>query len=95
MSRASQCIVAAAVVLLSLVSVAFSVAPRACEGGFEVYVQCGIVALIVLAALPFILRSSTSLAARVVSAAGLVVLGAVEWAAGLFAANVNFLCRLF
>ena len=95
MSRASQCIGATAVVLLLLFSVAFFVAPRACEGGFEIYLQCGIVALIVLAALPFVLRSGNSLAVRVVSGLGFVLLGAVAWVAGLFAADVNFLCRLF
>jgi len=95
MSRTSQCFIAAAVVLLLLVAVAFLVAPRACEGGFEIYLQCGIVAFIVLAALPFLLRSGNSLAVRVVSGLDLVVLGAVTWVIGLFAANVNFLCRLF
>ena len=87
--------VAAAVVLLSLVSTAFFVAPRACEGGFEIYLQCGIVALMVLVALPFILRTGNSLAVRVVSGLGFVVLGAAAWVVGLVVANVNFLCRLF
>ena len=95
MSRASQRIGAAALVLLLLVSVAFVVAPRACEGGFEIYLQCGVAALIVLAALPFVLRSDNSLAVRVVSALGFVGMGVVGWVVGLFAANVSFLCRLF
>ena len=95
MSPASQCIGAAAVVFVLLVSVAFVVAPRACEGGFEIYLQCGVAALIVLAALPFVLRSGNSLAVRVVSALGFVGLGVVGWVVGLFAANVSFLCRLF
>ena len=95
MSRASLCIVAASVILLVLVSTAFFVAPRACEGGFEIYLQCGIVALIVLVALPFVLRTSNSLALRIVSSLGLVVLGVAVWVVGLVVANVNFLCRLF
>lgn len=78
-----------------LVSVAFFVAPRACEGGFEIYLQCGVVALIVLVALPFVLRIGNSLAIRIVSGLGFVVLGAVAWFVGLVVANVNFLCRLF
>jgi hypothetical protein len=94
-SRASQCLIAAAVVSLMLVFVAFWVAPHACEGGFETYLQWGTVTLIVLAALPFVLRSGDSLSIRVVSALGFVVLGAAMWIAGLFVANVNFLCRLF
>ena len=95
MSRASQRFIAAAVISLMLVFVAFWVAPRACEGGFETYLQCGTVTLIVLAALPFVLRSGNSLAVRVVSALGFVGLGVVGWVVGLFAANVSFLCRLF
>jgi len=94
-SRASQCLVAAATVSLLLVVVAFWVAPRACEGGFETYVQCGTAALIVLAALPFFLRRDDSLSIRIASALGFVALGVAAWIAGLFAANVNFLCRLF
>ena len=95
MSRASLHIVAAAVILLLLFSIAFFVAPRACEGGFEIYLQCGIVALLVLAALPFVLRTGNSLAVRMVSGLGFVVLGAAAWVVGLVVANVNFLCRLF
>ena len=82
-------------VLLLLICAALWVAPRACAGGFELYLQCGIVALIVLAALPFVLRSGNSLAIRVVSSFGFVVFGVVAWLVGLFVANVNFLCRLF
>ena len=78
-----------------LVFVAFWVAPRACEGGFETYTKWGAATLIVLAALPFVLRGGNSLSIRVVSALGFVVLGAAVWVTGLFVANVNFLCRLF
>ena len=95
MSRASQCIGVAIVVCLLVVSAAFFAAPRACEGGFETYVQCGVAALIVLAALPFILRSGNSLTVRVASGFGFVLLGIGAWVVGLFVANVNFLCRLF
>ena len=95
MARASQRFIAAAVVSLILLIVAFWAAPRACEGGFETYLQWGTVTLIVLAALPFVLRDGNSLSIRVVSAFGFVVLGAAVWVAGLVVANVNFLCRLF
>jgi hypothetical protein len=94
-SRASESLVAAAAVSLLLIVVAFWVAPRACEGGFETYLQCGIAALIVLAALPFALRRDNSLSVRIASALGFVVLGIAAWIAGVFVANVNFLCRLF
>ena len=95
MPRGSQCIGTATAVLILLVCVAFFLAPRACEGGFEIYLQCGIAALIVLAALPFVWRSGSSLAIRAVSSLGFVASGVVAWVVGLFAANVNFLCRLF
>ena len=78
-----------------MVSGAFYAAPRACEGGFETYLKCGLAALVVLAALPFALRNGSSLALRVASGVGFVLLGVVAWVVGLFAANVNFLCRLF
>jgi hypothetical protein len=94
-SRAWQSVIAAAAVLLLLVSVAFWIAPRTCEGGFEIYLLCGVAALIVVAALPFILRSGNSLPVRAASAVGFVVVGTVAWVVGLFAANVNILCRLF
>jgi hypothetical protein len=93
--RVSQCIGAAAVVCLLVVSCAFFAAPRACEGGFETYLKCGVLALIVLAALPFVLRSGNSAAARVGLGFGCVSLGVVAWVVGLFVANVNFLCRVF
>jgi hypothetical protein len=57
--------------------------------------QCGVAALVVLASLPFVLRRDDSVPVRVVSAVGFVVVGTAAWAAGLFLANVNFLCRLF
>lgn len=95
MSRASQSLGAAAVVCILVVSGAFVVAPRACDGGFEIYVKGGLLALVVLATLPFVLRIGSSLALRAASGLGLVVLGIGAWIVGLFAANVNFLCRLF
>ena len=48
-----------------------------------------------LAALPFLFRTGKSLSVRIASALGLVILGATVWTVGLFAANVQILCRLF
>ena len=95
MSRASHVVIAVAAVALSLLGIAFWIAPRSCEGGFEIYLLCGLAALVVMLALPFVLRIGNSLFARVALALGLVALGAALWVAGLLAANVQFLCRLF
>jgi hypothetical protein len=94
-SRATQGVIAVAAVAVSLLAVAFWIAPRFCEGGFGIYFLCGLGALVVVLALPFVLRTGNSLFARVTSALGLVALGAALWVAGLLAANVQFLCRLF
>ena len=95
MSRASQALIATAAIALALLAIAFWIAPSACEGGLEIYLQCGVVALAMLAALPFVLRTGNSLSVRFASALGLLILGATVWTVGLFAANVQILCRLF
>ena len=95
MSRTWQLVIAIAAVALSLLGVAFWSAPRSCEGGFETYFLCGLAALAVMLALPFVLRISDSLFARIALALGLVLLGAALWVGGLAAADVRFLCRLF
>ena len=84
-----------AVVAFSVLTTAFLIAPRACEGGLEIYFLCGVVALIVLAALPFFRRAGNSVSVRVASALGLVILGVAVWVAGLFIANIQIMCRLF
>ena len=95
MSRASECVIAVATVALLLLAVAFWIAPRACAGGFEIYLLSGLAALAAMLALPFVLRIGDSLFARVASALGFVVLGAALWVAGLLTAEVQILCRLF
>ena len=95
MSRAAKCAVAVATIAFVLVAIAFWIKPRACEGGLEIYFFCGLAALPAMAALPFGFGIGKSVMARVASALGLVVLGIAAWVAGLFAANVQILCRLF
>lgn len=87
--------VAAAAVALALLGVAFWVAPQACSGGVELYVQAGVASLVVLLALPFVVRSGASVPGRFGWALGFVFFGVAVWVIGLFAANVNILCRLF
>jgi hypothetical protein len=94
-SRTTHGVIAAGTISVVLFAFAFWVAPSACDGGFELYFGAGLVALLVLLALPFAVRSGSSILVRIGWALGFVVLGAVVWVAGLFAANVNFLCRLF
>lgn len=94
-SRAWQGVSAVSAIVVSLIAAAFWIAPRACEGGLEVYFFLGIAGIVAMLALPFILRSSVSLLVRVFLALGFAIVGAVGWVVGLLAANVQILCRLF
>ena len=74
---------------------AYALAPRACEGGFDLYVWSGIAALVALFALPFVARVGHSVAGSIGWAFGLTTFGLAVWIAGLVTANVFVLCRLF
>ena len=93
MSSARVCFIVAAVIAIAVFASAFLFAPRACRGG-EVYFWCGVVALLVLLALPFIRRVGSALLVRAGAALGFVGLGLGAWLAGVFAANVRFFCGL-
>jgi hypothetical protein len=95
MSRPSQRWLAAAFVSLGLIAVAFIVAPRACEGGLDVYFESGVAAAVLMAGIPFIIRSGDSILGRVGLSLAFVCLAVAAWVAGLFAADVRILCRLF
>lgn len=95
MTRSSIGFVAAAGIALAVFALAFVIAPRACEGGLEVYFWSGVGALVVLVALPFASRIGGSGLVRAAWALGFLVLGTGVWFAGLFAANVRIMCRLF
>jgi len=84
----------AAVVTIGVIGLAFVAAPRACEGGFEVYFWLGCVSLLVLVVLPFAARLGASRTRRVAWAVTFVALGAAAWLIGLFVANVRFICGL-
>jgi len=94
-ARAAPMLSAAAVVALVLFATAFAIAPHACEGGLEIYFGAGVFTLAVLFALPLAMARGRRLRVRVALALGLSALGVGVWLAGLFAANVQLLCRLF
>ncbi len=74
---------------------AFIVAPRSCEGGLTFYFWSGVVSLIALAALPLSMALGRSIGIRLAWALGFFAFGFAAWFAGLFAANVQIMCRLF
>ena len=78
----------------ALMVAAFAVAPRACAGGLEIYAVAGLVALLALAALPFVAGIGRTTGRRLGVSLGLVVLGVATWLAGLLLANVRFICGL-
>ncbi len=94
MFRERAALLGAAVVATALVALAYIVAPRACKGGLELYVWCGGAAFLLLLGLPFFARVGRSTLARVAYALGFFVLGVCAWLAGLFLANVRFICGL-
>ena len=85
----------AVAIAAGIFGLAFLVAPKACEGGNEIYFWSGVAALIAWAALPFAMRMGKSLAVRFAIAFGLVAGGFGVWLGGLTAANVQIMCRLF
>jgi hypothetical protein len=93
-ARESVAFTSAAAIATALVGLAFLFAPRACEGGLELYLGCGGAALLLLLALPFAAHLGTSVLVRVAFALGFFVFGAAAWLAGLFVANVRFSCGL-
>ena len=74
--------------------IAFVVAPYSCDGGLEFYFWFGVAALVVLLALPFVLRTNHSVRIRLAWGIGFAIFGAGAWLAGMFAAPVRILCRL-
>jgi hypothetical protein len=74
---------------------AFVAAPKSCEWGLTAYFWTGIVALLALAAAPLVFGGQAPLGRRVLLGFGLLVAGFAVWFAGLFAANIQIMCRLF
>ena len=80
---------------LGLFAFAFVAAPHSCEWGLSAYFWSGVACLAALFSMPFVLREGMSTPRRTVLAFALAGLGCGTWIAGLFAANVRIMCRLF
>jgi hypothetical protein len=93
-SRARICLVIATLIACGIFGLAFPVAPHACPAGFEFYFRCGLLAVGILLALPFVTRIGTSILVRSVAGLGLAIVGVVAWVAGMLAANVRFMCGM-
>jgi hypothetical protein len=91
----SRAIGIAAIIALCQAGVAWWIAPRSCDGGLEFYAAVGVGALVVMASLPFVLRSGQTTAGRFGWSFAFVLMSAAAWIGGLFAADVRLLCRLF
>ncbi len=76
-------------------AVAFAAAPHSCEGGLAFYFWFGVTATLALSAMPFFVQRGRTLPIRLGWSAGLALFGAAAWIAGLFAANLRIICRLF
>lgn len=74
---------------------AFVAAPYSCAWGLNAYFAAGLVAMIALFFVPVRMLRDAALAKRMLLGLGLAAAGLAIWIAGLFAANVQLLCRLF
>lgn len=74
---------------------AFVAAPHSCEWGLGAYFWTGVVLLLVGAVLPFVPAFRPAVRSPVLQALLYFALVFAVWVAGLFAANVRILCRLF
>lgn len=80
---------------LALFVFAFVAAPRSCEWGLSAYFWSGAACVALLVALPFGMLRREPLQRRVLLGLALGALACATWIAGLFAANVRIMCRLF
>jgi hypothetical protein len=94
MTPRSKTLVGAAAIAIVLIAIAYGVAPRSCQGGLEIYFGCGVVAILLLAALPFATRLGTSIVLRGAASVGCLAFGLGAWVVGMIAANVRFICGL-
>ena len=86
---------AAAAIGVGMFVLAFVLGPRSCEGGLEMYFWCGIGALVMMLALPFIACMAGTLLASMAWSLAFAATIVVVWVAGLSAANFRIICRLF
>ncbi len=95
MDQKTKVLAIAGGICAALFAFAFVAAPHSCEWGLTAYFFSGVAALLALFAAPFALRTDRTILVRLGFAFGFAVLGAAIWFAGLVAANVRIMCRLF
>lgn len=74
---------------------AFVAAPKSCEWGLTAYFLTGVAALLALGAAPLVVGAQAPLGRRALLGLGFFVGGFAVWFAGLAAANIQIMCRLF
>lgn len=85
----------AGVFWLLLFAFAFVAAPHSCEWGLSAYTWVGLLGLPAFGLAAFLERTEEHAARRALRGAGLMAGTIAVWSAGLFAANVRIMCRLF
>ncbi len=95
MSRHTQVISVAGAVCAALFSFAFVAAPQSCEWGLAAYFWAGVTTLVTLPVVPVAVLTDRSFPRRAALGLGLATIVLLVWVAGLFAANVRVMCRLF
>ena len=85
----------AASVCSALFLFAFVAAPNSCEWGLETYVWSGLVSMSLLAVAPFFAPFRPLVRSSGLQSLLYAAVVACTWTAGLFAANVRIVCRLF
>jgi hypothetical protein len=85
----------AAGVCAAMFAFAFVAAPKSCEWGLTAYFWTGVVGLLALAAVPLVLGGQAPIGRRLLLGLGLLLGGFAVWFAGLVAANIQIMCRLF
>ncbi|MDQ2702172.1 MAG: hypothetical protein M3Y70_05035 [Pseudomonadota bacterium] len=95
MSKRTLAFALAAGLCATLLIVAFIIAPHACEWGLTVYSWSGGAVTLALAAIPACLLRELRPWKRILATLGLGALGVATWIGGLFAADIQIICRLF
>ena len=95
MNRRELTLAAGGSIGFALFAFAFVAAPKSCEWGLTAYFWLGVTALVILIAIPAVLRTDRTALQRAALGLAFAAFGAAVWTAGLFAANVRIMCRLF
>lgn len=82
----------ALVVYAIVVGLAFLLAPHSCRGGFVAYIWSGVVAAVVVLAIPFSLERRLSILIRTAMSLGLLVTGIAVWWGSAIAAQFSVAC---